>query len=222
MANLLDKNRRPLNSRQWPVFQKLARFLANRNISPNSVSLSSILFAVLAGLVFAATSWIDNEIGRRFAWAIGALLVQLRLCSNLLDGLIAVEGGKGSATGELYNEVPDRIADVAIMLGLGYSQLGEPMLGSLAAIVCVFVAYVRAIGASMGLGQVFLGPMAKPQRMALVTALAAFMAIAPSSITPWLLADMTVTDITLLVIIVGGCFTAIRRLIKIARLVNQQ
>jgi phosphatidylglycerophosphate synthase len=159
---------------------------------------------------------------RRGLWLAGAAFVQLRLCANLLDGLVAVEGGKGCVLGELYNEAPDRVADAAILLGLGYADGGEPLLGASAAVVAVFAAYVRALGASTGVGQVFLGPMAKPQRMALVTAVAAYCAITPRSWQSDLIARCDVVDLALLAIIVGGLITAMRRLSRIAQLLRQR
>ena len=45
--------------------------------------------------------------GARIAWLVaGALLVPARLVANLLDGLVAVEGGLGGKSGEIYNELP--------------------------------------------------------------------------------------------------------------------
>lgn len=217
-----DENRRPLKSRQWGVFQRLAARLAATGVSPNALSLSSIVMGVIAGIAFAATAWTDTEVLRRFAWLLGAVGVQLRLCANLLDGLVAVEGGKGSAVGELYNEAPDRIADAAILVGLGYAHGGDPMLGAIASIVAVFVAYVRALGASTGVGQVFLGPMAKPQRMALVTALAVFCAATPLYWRDNWFREFGAVDAALLVIIIGGLLTAMRRLQRIAALLRQR
>ena len=51
--------------------------------------------------------------------------MQLRLLCNMLDGMVAVEGGKGSRTGEIYNEVPDRIADPLLLVPAGYA-IGLP------------------------------------------------------------------------------------------------
>src|SRR5688572_21882307 len=104
MTAASDENRRPLKSRQWPVFQRLAAWLAGRDVSPNAISLSSIAFALAAGAAFALTAWTESDSLRRVLWLAGGVCVQLRLCANLLDGLVAVEGGKGSAVGELYNE----------------------------------------------------------------------------------------------------------------------
>jgi phosphatidylglycerophosphate synthase len=217
-----SQNRRPLKTRSWPFFQRLASRIAAAGVSPNAISLSSIAWAALAGFLLAATAWIESDSLRRAAWFVGGIAVQLRLIANLLDGLVAVEGGKGSVVGELYNEAPDRIADVAILLGVGYSYGGDPLLGAFASIVAVFVAYVRALGASTGVGQVFLGPMAKPHRMALVTALAAFCALSPLSWQENWLKNYGAVDVALLVIIVGGLATSARRLVRVGSLLRAQ
>ena len=99
---------------------------------------------------------------------VAAVCVQLRLLCNLLDGMVAIEGGKQSAVGALYNEFPDRIADSLLLVALGYAA-GVPWLGWLAALLAALTAYVRATGGALGFAQDFRGPMAKPQRMAVLT-----------------------------------------------------
>lgn len=98
--------------------------------------------------------------------------VQLRLLCNLLDGMLAVEEGLKTKTGEIYNDLPDRVADVLILVGAGYS-IGHlpygPILGWAAALLAVFTAYVRVLGGSLGLTQRFSGPMAKQHRMFTLT-----------------------------------------------------
>ena len=58
-----------------------------------------------------------------------------------------------AACGNRYNEVPDRIADLIILIAAGFAVGGSPTVGLLAAVVAVFVAYVRTMGASVGVGQ---------------------------------------------------------------------
>ena len=89
----------------------------------------------------------------------------MRLLANLLDGMVAVQANKASLLGEVFYEVPDRLSDLFILVGLGYAAQGIPTVGGLAATGAILTAYVRAFGASLGLGQDFRGPMAKPQRM---------------------------------------------------------
>jgi phosphatidylglycerophosphate synthase len=95
--------------------------------------------------------------------------IQLRLLCNLIDGMVAVEGGKKSKVGVLYNEVPDRAADSMFLVALGYA-IGIPWLGWLAALVAAVTAYIRVLGGTFGLAQDFRGPMAKQHRMAVMTA----------------------------------------------------
>src|SRR5439155_982956 len=98
------------------------------------------------------------------------------LLCNLLDGMVAIEGGLQSKSGDVFNEVPDRVSDALILVGAGYATapaLGlawAGALGSAAALLAVLTAYVRALGAALGTGQDFRGPMAKPHRMAALTA----------------------------------------------------
>ena len=88
---------------------------------------------------------------------------------NLLDGMVAIEGGKKSPVGSLYNEFPDRIADSLFIVALGYA-IGWPALGWFGALAAALTAYIRVFGGSLGFDQDFRGPMAKQQRMTVLTA----------------------------------------------------
>jgi phosphatidylglycerophosphate synthase len=100
---------------------------------------------------------------------VAAACVQLRLLCNLLDGMVAIEGGRQSAVGALYNEIPDRIADSLFIVALGYA-IDIAWLGWFGALAAAVTAYIRVLGGSLGLPQDFRGPQAKPHRMAVMTA----------------------------------------------------
>jgi phosphatidylglycerophosphate synthase len=215
--------RRPLRSRGWPCFQRLAARIAESGVTPNAISVGSVLAAIVAGGCLAATSHVESDLYRRALWLAGAVCIQLRLIANLLDGMVAVEGGKASAVGELYNEVPDRVSDPAILVGAGFGVGGSPMLGFAAALVAVFVAYVRAIGASVGVGQVFLGPFAKQQRMALMTLTCLACAAFPAGLQPvHQETQLGIPAAALFIICVGGLATSVRRLRVIAARMRQR
>lgn len=154
-------NRRPLASRGTRWARALAGALARSPITPNQISVASILFA-LAGAVLLL------RLPTPAGLVLCALCVQLRLLCNLLDGMVAIEGGKSSPLGALYNEFPDRIADSLLIVALGYAA-AQPWLGWLGALLAALTAYIRVTGGSLGLAQDFRGPMAKPQRMAVLT-----------------------------------------------------
>jgi phosphatidylglycerophosphate synthase len=135
--------------------------------------------AIAAGVLFFSTKGLKGLEGP--LWIAGAVLVLLRLLANMFDGMVAIELRKATRVGALYNEVPDRISDVAILIGSGYAAGGSVELGYLAASLALFVAYVRATARCAGAPSDFGGPMAKQQRMYMVIAAALLSGFAPSA-----------------------------------------
>jgi phosphatidylglycerophosphate synthase len=166
----MSPTRRPLRSRDARWGRALAAWLAARTVNPNAISVAGVAFAATAAGCLALGPAVPAP------WRAGlsltaAVAIQLRLLANLLDGLVAIEGGLGRPSGPFFNEFPDRLADVLILVGAGYGAGGGPALalGWTAAVAAVLTAYVRALGRAVGAGERFDGPMAKPHRMAVMT-----------------------------------------------------
>lgn len=206
MAESAD--RRPIAARDLGAMQRLAGWLAARGASPNGISLAGMAAGMAAGLCFAAVAWLPG--GAWAWWLLGAALVQARLLANLLDGMVAIGRGVASPVGELFNEVPDRVSDTAVLAGLGVAA-GDVALGLGAALAAMATAYVRTTARAAGAPSDFGGPMAKQHRMALATGLALWCAVVPGD---WGGAMMVVA--VLVVITVGSVFTAWRRLVRAA------
>lgn len=196
--------------------QKLAAWLSRTGISANAISVLGIVFAAVASAALIATNHIDSEAAVRVLWLLAASTVQLRLLANLMDGMVALASDEASPVGELYNEIPDRIEDVFILIGLGYAAGGAPTMGYGAAVLAVFVAYVRAMGGVAGARQSFTGPAAKPHRMFLVTVVSLYCAIAPSNWQP-LHAESGwgAAAVALAIISAGSVITAFRRIRRV-------
>jgi phosphatidylglycerophosphate synthase len=146
------------------------RALLKTPVTANQVSFAGIVISALG-------AWAIVEAPQRtLLFIVGAACIQLRLLANMLDGLIAVEGGRGGPTGAIWNEFPDRLEDSLFLVAAGYAP-GLPWLGWLAALLAAVCAYVRLLGGTLGRPQDFGGPMAKPHRMAALT-LACLAAIA--------------------------------------------
>jgi len=169
---------------------------------------------IVAGFALGATSITDY----RILWLIAALGAQLRLTANMLDGMVAIASGRTSKTGELYNEVPDRISDAAVFIGAGFAWGGNITLGYIATILAIFTAYVRAAGKIAGTPNEFCGPMAKQHRMFVITLICVYAVITPRSwqMIPFNDSQMGLMTIGLVVIVVGCVITVLRRLSRIA------
>ncbi len=195
--------RRPIASRDTKLAARIARGLAGRGVSPNSISQASIVFATISGLGF----WLSGH-SSGFLYVVclvfAALGCQLRLLCNLFDGMVAVEGARGEPDGPFWNEAPDRVADALIFVGIGLGT-GFTALGWASAALAIGTAYIRELGSAQGFSADFRGPMAKPQRMALATA-SALLAIFLPTIFGW-----SVLTIGLWIIFIGTTVTAFRR-----------
>lgn len=155
-------NRRPLKSRSTRWAAIASRAALATGLSANQISFLGILIAALGAWAMVEAST------RPLLFLAAAACIQLRLLANMLDGLVAVEGGRGGPTGAIWNEFPDRIEDSLFLVAAGYAA-ELPWLGWLCALLAAICAYVRILGGTLGQPQDFSGPMAKPHRMAALT-----------------------------------------------------
>jgi phosphatidylglycerophosphate synthase len=157
----IPEARRPLASRSTRWAGLLSTSAVRAGFTADGISILSLLVAAAgaAALLLLPRPW------NLLACAAG---IQLRLLCNLLDGMVAIEGGRKSKLGVLYNEVPDRVADSLFLVALGY-EIGTPWLGWLAALAAAVTAYIRVLGGTFGLAQDFRGPLAKQHRMFVMT-----------------------------------------------------
>jgi phosphatidylglycerophosphate synthase len=186
----------------------MAEALCRSGISPNSISAFSVVAAALGGAAFLAAG--HGSVNWSIGWIAGAVCIQIRLICNLMDGMVAVEGGKRTPGGELWNEIPDRIADSLLLVCAGWA-VDLPWVGALAAWTAIMTAYIRALGAALTGVQDFCGPFAKQQRMACLTLAALICAADPL----WTGGGL-VMRAALIVISVGAGITLVRRIRRLA------
>jgi phosphatidylglycerophosphate synthase len=192
-------SRRPLASRDTNWAKGMARWLTTKNVTPNGISIAAMGFAGVGGAAFwASAHW-------NWLAILGALMCQARLLCNLFDGMVAVEGGKGTKDGPFWNEAPDRVSDLLLIGGAGLGA-GVPALGFAAASLAVLTAYLRELGRAEGLPPDFGGPMAKPQRMAVLTVAGVVAVLWPPALI-W----------ALWVIVAGAVLTVALRSVRLLR-----
>lgn len=129
------------------------------NIHPDVISYLSIVAAAVAAVCFwqsTAQPWLLIP---------ATAFCYLRLWFNMLDGMVALAAGKASWRGEILNDLPDRVSDILIFIGVAYSGLCSPFSAYWAALLAILTAYVGMFGQAVGVQREFSGVMAKPWRM---------------------------------------------------------
>ena len=216
MTQDLD-NRRPLKVRDTAFARRLAQRLAQAKVSPDAISAAGVAFAALGATLLMTAGGLEGWLPRAAVLVLAAACIQARLLCNLLDGLVAVEHGRGGTAGPIWNELPDRIADVLLLAGAGYGVQsaglgGGAAVGWIAAVLAVLTAYVRELGRGLGQPADFSGPLAKPQRMAVLTVFCAI-----SVFEPLWRGEGQLLLCGLLVIVAGSLITVVRRTRNLAR-----
>jgi phosphatidylglycerophosphate synthase len=209
--------RRPIAQTFRQTAHAAVRWCVRMGIHPNLVSYSSIVVASGAGLCF----WQAGAVPALLIVAVG--LCYLRLWLNMLDGMVALASGKASRTGEIANELPDRISDVLIFVGVAHSNLCYPLCGYWVAMLALLVAYVGTLGQAVGVQREFSGWMAKPWRMVALH-VGAWITLGllwcPDSTIRY--GGLTILDWTLLAILAGCVQTICIRLVKIINVIQKE
>jgi phosphatidylglycerophosphate synthase len=209
--------RRPIAQAFRRTARAPVRWCVRLGIHPNLISYSSIAASAAAGLCF----WQSGAWPALLLPAVGFCYVRLWL--NMLDGMVALASGTASRTGEIANELPDRISDVLIFVGVAHGGLCHPLGGYWVAIFALLVAYVGTLGQAVGVQREFGGLMAKPWRMVALHAGAwatlGLLWFAGGAIR---YGGLTVLDLTHLLIIAGCVQTLVLRLVRIVRALQKE
>jgi phosphatidylglycerophosphate synthase len=194
------------------MFRATARYAValcvRHGIHADAVSYTSVLFATLAAVCFQQSG------NHHWLLIVGPLFCYLRLWCNMLDGMVAMASGKASLRGEILNDLPDRISDILIFVGVAHSGLCNPFLSYWAAIFALLTAYVGTLGQAVGAKREFSGIMSKPWRM-VVLHVGAWTAFAFLFFWPHVIFKLTILDWTCLLIVIGCLQTIVVRLRRI-------
>ena len=202
MSNYQPSSRRPIAAVFLRTGDAATRFCVRHGIDADAISYLSIVAALIGAIGF----WKSGT--AHWLLIVAPLFCYLRLWFNMLDGLVAVAAGKASRRGEILNELPDRISDIIIFVGVAHSGLMNPLIGYWAAIFAVLTAYVGLFGQALRVQRQFGGLMSKPWRMVALSIGAWLTFFFP----PQASASLAILDWTCLLIIAGCIETIVLRL----------
>ncbi len=170
-----------------PLLDPLVGVLARTGVSPNALTVAGFLLNVVAGALIAA--------GHPF-WG-GAMMALIGMPFDAVDGAVARKLGRQSKFGAFFDSTLDRLAEGALLAGLGYyfAVRGDApsVLVTFVALVGSFmVSYTRARAEGLGL-ECKVGLFSRFGRFLLLAAGLLSSAVFPTSlvILIWALAILT-------------------------------
>lgn len=124
-----------------PALEKIGKVFASTGLSPN--------FWTSVGLGFAFLSAIVYGLSVEFGLIIGGILLLVSGFFDIVDGQVARFTQKTSKKGGFLDSIFDKVAEVAIFLGILIGGYAEPYLVFLAITLSLLVSYARARAESL-------------------------------------------------------------------------
>ncbi len=150
-----------------------ARQLHRWRVSPNALTLVSLLFALGAAAAFGFATR-----GRPWLLLVGAAAVAVNAVLDGLDGKLARLSNQETKRGDYLDHVVDRYSDAAILLGLTLSPLGSLPWGVFALVGTFLTSYMGTQAQALGLGRMYAGWLGRADRLVILIAVPALVWLA--------------------------------------------
>ena len=143
-----------------PILEKIGKTFASTGLSPN--------FWTFVGLIFALASAVVYGMGIEFGLVIGGILLLVSGFFDMVDGQVARVTGKTSKKGSYLDSMFDKIAEVAIFLGLLIGGYAESYLVMLAITLSLLVSYARAKSDALNINLQGIGIGERAERLLVI------------------------------------------------------
>ncbi len=176
-----------------PHLEKIGKGFASTGLSPN--------FWTGIGILFAFVSAIAYGLNIEFALIIGGVLLLVSGFFDIVDGQVARATNQTSKKGAFLDSVFDKIAEVAIFVGILIGGYAEPYLVLLAITLSLLVSYTRARAESLGIKLQGIGIGERAERLLVIA----------------IIGMIGFMDYAVMIVIIIAGITLIQRIIVTAR-----
>lgn len=169
-----------------PVLEKIGKIFASTGLSAN--------FWTLIGLVFALGSALVYGLSLEFGLIIGGILLLISGFFDMVDGQVARASGKTSQKGSYLDSMFDKIAEVAIFVGLLIGGYAEPYLVILAITLSLLVSYARAKSDALNIKLQGVGIGERAERLLVIAVIGIIGYMQPAVIIVVVIAGITLVQ----------------------------
>ncbi|MBP1908148.1 archaetidylinositol phosphate synthase [Methanolobus bombayensis] len=150
---------RPVASK---ILEPMARKMADMGISPNTISLLSLFFAVAAGFRYYYSA------SDPLLVLIAGLMVAFNSFFDAMDGLMARYLNSASARGDFLDHVIDRYSDVFIICGVFFGGYVDWQIGVITIVGVLLTSYLGTQAQALNLGRYYGGIIGRADRLVLI------------------------------------------------------
>ena len=169
-----------------PTLEKIGKAFASTGLSPNFWTMVGFVFAIISALVYG--------LGLEFGLIIGGILLLVSGFFDMIDGQVARVTGKTSQKGSYLDSMFDKIAEVAIFLGLLVGGYAEPYLVMLAITLSLLVSYARAKSDALNIKLQGVGIGERAERLLVIAIIGIIGYMEPAVIIVVIIAGITLVQ----------------------------
>jgi archaetidylinositol phosphate synthase len=158
---LLNKLRDSLQ----PTMTRLGSSFAATGLSANFWTLVGLLLSLLAGVIYASPA---AGVPWYTAAVLGGVALLISGFFDMIDGSVARITGKTTKKGAFLDSSFDKVAEVAVFLGIALGGLAQPTWAMLALALSLLVSYTRARAESLGVELKGIGIGERAERLLIV------------------------------------------------------
>jgi len=151
-----------LREEAYALIEPLADLAEKSGISPNQLSVLSLIFAALAAAFYILSASIAEML---YA---AALMVLLNAIFDAADGALARRIEKANPKGDFLDHVIDRYADMFFLGGIIFAGYAPWTVGLLAVIGVLLTSYIGTQAQALQLGRYYGGIMGRADRLTLI------------------------------------------------------
>ena len=143
-----------------PYLEKIGKGFASTGISPNGWSCIGLAFAFASAFIYG---W-----NIEFSLIIGGMLLLVAGFFDIVDGQVARVSQKITKSGGFLDSAFDKIAEIAVFLGILVGGFAEPYLVFLAITFSLLVSFTRSKAESLGVNLQGIGIGERAERLLVI------------------------------------------------------
>jgi len=191
------------------ILKPLVRVMSRMAITPDALSVISLVFAIAAGMLYAV-SWDSTTLVLA-----AAALVLLNGVADAMDGELARSSGTAGKRGDFLDHVIDRYADVFIICGIFFGAYVGWRIGVAAVVGTLLTSYLGVQAQAVGVGRYYGGILGRADRLVIIMLASVLYFLYPKEIY-----GFSFLGWSIVLIAIASNLTAIQRFVHIWRVLS--
>lgn len=178
-------------------------------IHPNLMSFLAFFIAMATGFFYYRAG--ENPV----FLLVNIFLIFIGITLNTLVELLSMKRAKFTIINEIIYAIPDRYADLFVLVGISFSSLCDIRIGMIATVTVLLISYSGMLGKALGVSWQHQGPLDKTDRLVILMTASLLQYLLSKVGTPSVFVlgrDYTIMELCMIIFMLLGQITILMRI----------